>query len=220
MANEAKTPKLEVMPPVTPADAADIEALWLDPSLGDGITDVHWHQIPIGKPRNFFRAHPDKKFRRKTEIYVHKPEDAIEEQYYIIAPAMRGRIAEARTCVIVPCVYRDGSPRLWPLMFPRPGEKDIPAWTSARTAVRVATDKWVKLVWVGRSYLTRDALPGYAPDPDWSKLPSYNDMVKLAVGVHGIIRDTNHPIYRELMGAPATANDGGDIGSDGDDDAL
>jgi hypothetical protein len=133
---------------------------------------------------------------------------------------MRGRITEARTCVIVPCVYRDGSPRLWPLMFPRPGEKDIPAWISARRAVRVATDKWVKLVWVGRSYLTRDALPGYAPDPDWSKLPSYNDMVKLAVGVHGIIRDTNHPIYRELMGAPPTADDGGDIGSDGDDDGL
>jgi hypothetical protein len=133
---------------------------------------------------------------------------------------VRGRITEARTCVIVPCVYRDGSPRLWPLMFPRPGEKDIPAWTSARRAVRVATDKWVKLVSVGRSYLTRDALPGYAPDPDWSKLPSYNDMVKLAVGVHGIIRDTNHPIYRELMGAPPTADDGGDIGSDGDDDGL
>jgi hypothetical protein len=45
-------------------------------------------------------------------------------------------------------------------------------------------------------------------------------MVKLAVGVHGIIRDTNHPIYRELMGAPPTADDGGDIGSDGDDDGL
>jgi hypothetical protein len=111
MADEqAKKPKLEVVQPATPSDATDIEALLLDPGLGDGITDVHWHKIPIGKPRNFFRAHPDKKFRRKTEVYVHKPEDAIEEQYYIIAPAMRGKIEEARTCVIVPCIYRDGSP--------------------------------------------------------------------------------------------------------------
>jgi hypothetical protein len=78
MADEApKKPKLEVV-----RDAQDIEALWLDPGLGDGITDTHWHQIPIGKPKNFFRVHPDKMFRRKTEIYVHKPEDAIEEQYY------------------------------------------------------------------------------------------------------------------------------------------
>jgi len=122
-------------PPATPKDAEDIEALWLDPGLGDGITDTHWHQIPIGKPRNFFRVHPAKAFRRKTEIYVHKPEGAIEEQYYIIALAMRGKILEARPCVIVPCIYRDGSPRLWPIMFPRPGEKDNDAWTSARKVI-------------------------------------------------------------------------------------
>ena len=214
MAEEIKKPKLEAVPPVTPSDALDIEALWLDPGLGDGITDVHWHAIPVGKPRNFFRAHPDKKFRRKTEIYVHKPEDAIEEQYYIIAPSMRGRIVEARPCVIVPCIYRDGSPRLWPIMFPRSGEKDNSAWTSARKAVRDAISQWVKLVWVGRSYQTRDAQPGYAPDPDWSKLPSLNEMLQLAVGEHGIIRDTNHPIYRELMGAPAVATDDGNDGND------
>jgi hypothetical protein len=200
-------PKLEVAPAATPSDAQDIEALWLDPKLGDGITDVHWHTIPTGKPRNFFRAHPDPAFRRRTEIYVHKPEDAIEEQYYILDPAMRGRLEEARPCVIVPCVYRDGSPRLWPIMFPRPGEKDYTAWITARSAARTSMERWVKLVWSKRSYLTRDAPPGYAPDPDWSKLPSFNEMVKLAFGEHGIIRDTNHPIYRELMGAPAVAAD-------------
>jgi hypothetical protein len=46
-------------------------------------------------------------------------------------------------------------------------------------------------------------------------------MVKLAVGVEGIIRDANHPIYRDLMGAPAKkATAGADIGGDdgGDDD--
>jgi hypothetical protein len=106
-------------------------------------------------------------------------------------------------------------------MFPRAGEKDNTAWTSARKAVREALDKWMKLVWVGRSYQTRDAQEGYASDPDWSKLPTYNDMVKLAVGVEGIIRDANHPIYRDLMGAPAKkATAGADIGGDdgGDDD--
>ena len=202
-------PKLEVMPTVTPGDAQDIEALWLDPKLGDGITDVHWHAIPIGKPRDFFRTHADQAFRRRTEIYVHKSEDAIEEQYYILDPAMRGRLAEARPCVIVTCVYRDGSPRLWPIKFARPNERDNPAWISARSAARTSMERWVKLVWSGRSYLTRDAQPGYAPDPDWSKLPPFNEMVKLAFGEHGIIRDTAHPIYRELMGAPAIAADNG-----------
>jgi hypothetical protein len=205
-------PKLEVVPTATPGDAQDIEALWLDPKLGDGITDVHLHTIPIGKPRDFFRAHPDPTFRRRTEIYVHKPEGAIEEQYYILDPAMRGRLEEGRPCVIVTCVYRDGSPRLWPIMFPRSGEKDNTAWSTARSAARTSMERWVKLVWSKRCYLTRDALAGYAPDPDWSKLPPFNEMVKLAFGEHGIIRDTNHPIYRELMGAPAVvADDEGDL---------
>jgi hypothetical protein len=61
--------------------------------------------------------------------------------------------------------------------------------------------KWVKLLWVGRAYRTRDAQPGYAPDPDYSKLPPFDELVKLAFGEHGIIRDENHPIARALLGA-------------------
>ena len=37
--------------------------------------------------------------------------------------------------------------------------------------------------------------------------------MKLAAGEHGIIRNTQHPMYLELMGAPATAD--GNV--DGDD---
>src|SRR5262245_20292766 len=169
------TPKaahLNIVRPATPDDAADMEELWLDPGLGDGITDTHQDKIPIGKPRNFFRVHPDKAFRRRTELYVHKTEDAIDEQYYIVAPSMRGQILEARPCVLVPCIYRDGSLRLWPIMSPRPGEKDNSAWSSARKAARAAIDGWVRLVWVAKSYEWRESQPGYAPDPDWSKVPA------------------------------------------------
>ena len=164
-----------------PDDAKDIEALWLDPALGDGLTETNWHTIPVDKPKDFFRVHPDPAFRRRTEIYVHKIEGQIETSYYILGPEMRGRLQEARPCVLVTCIYRDGSPRLWPIMFPRDGEKDNTAWSSARSAARTAIDKWVRLVWSKRSYLTRDALPGYAPDPDWGKLPAFNDLVKAAL---------------------------------------
>lgn len=193
----------------TATSSDDLDSLWLDPGLGDGIVSVSHHTIPIGKPRDFFRVHPDAAYRRHTEIYTHKPEGAIDEQHFILAPEMRGRIPEARPATIVTCIYRDGSLRLWPISFPRDGERDNDAWISARSAAKNAMDRWIKIVWQRRAYQTRDAQPGYAPDPDYSKLPSFNELVKLAFKEHGIIKTTDHPIYRELFGISRPADDDG-----------
>jgi hypothetical protein len=209
--NMADKPKLEIVTGL-PDDAADLSDLWLDTGLGDALTDTVWHDIPVGKPRDFFRVHPSPSYRRNVEVYTHKPEEQIEEQHFIVAETMRGRIAEARPALLVTCVSRDGSPRLWPLKFSRSGEKDIAAWTSARAAAREAMTKWVKLVWVKRAYQVREAQPGYAPEPDWGKLPPFNRLVTLALGPNGIIRDTTHPVYSDLIGAAPKAAD--DDGSD------
>jgi hypothetical protein len=77
-----------------PDDAVDINSLWLDPSLGDGLVDTHFHSIAIGKPKDFYRVNPDPAYRRRTEIYTHKVDGVIDEQTFIIAPSMRGRIEE------------------------------------------------------------------------------------------------------------------------------
>jgi hypothetical protein len=191
-------PKLEVVKRV--GDASDIEELWLDPKLGDGITTAYRHEVPVGKPKDFFRTHPLEDYRRRFEIYTHKVEGVIEETHYIIAPAMRGQIEEARPCVLVCVVDREGEPRLWPIKFPKEGEKDNEAWRTARVAARNAIDRWVKLIWKKRTYLTREAQEGYAPDPDFSKLPPYMDLVDQAFGPSGVIRDAEHPMYRDLMG--------------------
>jgi len=73
-------------------------------------------------------------------------------------------------------------------------------------------EKWVKLSWNKGRYKTRDALPGYAPEPDWSKLPPFDELVRLAFGEHGVIRDKNHRIVLDLFGAPPKASE--------DDDGL
>jgi hypothetical protein len=201
-----KPKKIEPAP-----DALDINSLWLDPALGDGLADVHHYHIPTGKPRDFFRVNPDPAYRRLTEIYTHKAEGQIDEQNYIIAAPMRGQIEEARRCTLVTVLYRDGSIRLWPLKLPRDGERDNEAWQTARAAAKTAMERWVKLVWVRRSYQTRDAQPGYAPDPDYSKLPPFDELVKLAFGEHGIIRSSDHRIVQDLFGVPqkpSQENDG------------
>ena len=89
-----------------PEDAQDYESLWLNPALGDGIVDVHYHKMTVDKPKDFFRVHPDKDYRRRAEIYTHKPEGAIEEVHYILAPSMHGQIPEARPCTLVTVIYR------------------------------------------------------------------------------------------------------------------
>jgi hypothetical protein len=192
-------------------DTADLSDLWLDTSFGDILTDTCLSSVPIGKPRDFFQVCPYPEYRRQAEVYVHKTEGVIDEQHYIVAKPMWGKIEEARMCTLVVCIYRDGSLRLWALKSPRSGEKDNEAWISARVAARVAaTGKWVKLVWVRRSYQYREAQPGYAPEPDWSKLPTFDQLVELAAGKHGIIRDETHPIYHDLIGAaPKQADDDG-----------
>jgi hypothetical protein len=194
----------------TPSDALDLDALWQNPGLGDGIADTGYHNIPVDKPKDFFRTHPDPNYRRRTEIYTHKPEGAIDEQHFIVAPSMRGMIPEARPCTLTCVIYRDGSPRLWPIKFPRDGERDNEAWVSARNAAKAGLTRWVKLVWVRRAYITRDAQPGYAPDPDVSKLPSFNELVRVSFGENGVIRGTSHFIYRELYGIPPAASENDD----------
>jgi hypothetical protein len=206
------TTKLHVVqsePGKVPADASDLAGLF-ETELGDPITETRFLDIAANKPRDFFRTHPDKLYRPRTEIYSHKVEGVIEVSHYIIAPNMRGRIEEARPCTLVAVAYRDGTPRLWPIPMPREGERDNETWISARAAARAGLSTWVKLVWARRSYKVREAQPGYAPDPKWADIPPFEELVRLAFGEHGIIRDENHPIYRELFGAPASGGEDGD----------
>ena len=190
-----------------PDDALDINSLWLDPALGDGLIDVHYHSIPVGKPKDYYRVNPDPAYRRLTEIYVHKVEGQVEETAYIISKPMQGALEEARRCTLVTVVYRDGSPRLWALKLPNDGERDNDAWSTARSAAKAGMERWVKLSWNKGRYKTRDALPGYAPEPDWSKLPPFDELVRLAFGEHNVISDAKHPIVLELLGAPQKADD-------------
>jgi hypothetical protein len=61
---------------------------------------------------------------------------------------------------------------------------------------------WVRMVWHKRAYVERKAQPGYAPDPDWNKLPPFHELVRIAFGAHGMIAGEEHPIYRNLFGIP------------------
>src|SRR3954470_14467829 len=78
------------------ADAQDLDSLWIDTGLSDGITVTGSHAVTIDKPKTFYRTHPDINYRRRTWVYTHKVEGVIGEQHYIVAKPMRGLIENAR----------------------------------------------------------------------------------------------------------------------------
>ena len=189
-----------------PPDALDLSDLWLDPALGDGITET-CATASGSVSAGFFPNHPDKSFRRPIEIYRHRPEGQIEDEFFALAGNMKGTLEEAAPYSLVTCIYRDGTSRLWPVRMAKDGERDNEAWTSARAAAREGIDKWIKLLWVGMAFTFRIAQHGYAPDLDWSWLPSFEDLLLKAFGSKGIIRDTSHPVYRNLIGDRSGGND-------------
>jgi hypothetical protein len=188
-------------------DASDFNDLWMPTDLGDGIVDVKRTSLSVGKPKDFFRVHPDKLYRRRTEVYVHKVEGQIDEQTYILAPNLWGRVEEATPATIVACVYRDGTPRLWAVKTPKEGERDNEAWASARAAAKEAISKWVKIVWARGRYIIREAQSGYAPEPVWENFPDWEELIRLGFGSNGVIRDEDHPVYRDLLGHGRAASD-------------
>jgi hypothetical protein len=198
------------------SDTDDIEELWEDDGLGDPLSTTHIHRVPIGKPRDFFRAVPDRKYRKKTWVYAHKSENVVGEQYFIVAPAMRSKILLARPCTLLTVVDRANAPRIYPLFSPRSGENDYASWITARSIAREAFTNWVKLVWVGGQYESIVADRGYAPEPDFKKLPLFNKLVLTALGPDGIIRDEKNRSYCSMFGKANAPPD--DLTSDGEDD--
>jgi hypothetical protein len=200
------------------ADADDIEALWEDDSLGDPLTTTHVHNIPVGKPKDFFWACSDRKYRKKTWLYAYKSENVVGEQYFIVDRPMRDRVRRARPCTLLAVVDRAGAPRIWPLWSPRPGENDNIAWITARSVAREGLTNWTRLEWINPTvgYASEAADPGYAPVPDFSKLPPFNEMIKTAFGPDGIWRNEENRAYRACFGKVAKEPDA--LVSDGEDE--
>jgi hypothetical protein len=193
-------------PYIPPPDLDDIDELFIRTGADDLLTSTVLSQIPVGKPKDFFRTVPDPAYRQKTEIFVLKVENQIDEQTFIIGPKLRGQMEGAQPCWLVTVVDRMGNPRLWAVKLPKEEDgKDCAAWSTSRAAVKTGLTKWVRIAWVNNStgFKEYQAQKGYAGEPDFSKLPPFKDLVRAGFGKNGVIRDETHEVYRNRMGLPA-----------------
>jgi hypothetical protein len=201
---------------VPPPELVDFESLWIRSDDADPLTTKTLHKIPIGRPKDFFRTVPDPSYRRKAEIYVHKSDNNNDETMYLIGSALRGQIAEAKPFVIVTVVDRLNKPRLYPIRVPDEDGTDYVSWETQRSIAAQAKDKWVRLFYQGHAhgYGSRIAEDGYAPEPDFSQLPTYNELINGGFGPTGVMNIKSHPVYRDLFGLVSPASDDDDIASD------
>jgi hypothetical protein len=184
-------------------DLADIESLFINPTNGDGITSPGLLSVPVGKPdrHNFVRAHPSQEYRRHAVMIPMKGKEGFDETYYFVQPELAKELElDVKPYVLSLLVDRVGNLRIWPIRLAAEDEKDNAWWESARAAVRRAIDTWVRVIPSKTCYHTRDAMEGYAPEPDWEKIKPFAELIKIAFAPHGIIRDLEHPIVRELFG--------------------
>jgi hypothetical protein len=211
MAEKAKKAEFADDPPPDAADMSDL----IEDRDGDDITETAAAKVALGKPRGFFRVCPLPEYRKRMGIYVHEVEGKPGRTFYGVTKKMRADIEEAHPCTVVTVVNRLLVPSLWPIKLLDEDGNDYESWKQQRRIAKQAMTAWIRFVkWTGGAYIIRTAPEGYAPEPDWSKLPPYTELLTRALGKKGIIRNHDHPIYKELLGLSQTDDD-----ADDDDDA-
>ena len=85
---------------------------------------------------------------------------------------------------------------------------------SALEMMRECVKRWVKIVASKDrfDYITPEAT---LPEPDWSGLPPFADILALAFK-DNVVKDANHPVIRKLLGYTDNGSATGSLGLDAD----
>jgi hypothetical protein len=152
---------------------------------------------PVGRPKSkFLQVHPDKTYRQPGVI-TYKDPDNPEDIYYVSPdleiPEEYG--VSLSFTDLYAGVTHDGTYFIWNV-----NRSDTTWYRSAQKAVPACVGKWYKVV--GRKGpniydLYEPAEP--IPQPDWSVLPPFDDML-LSAFESRMIEDLNHPLLRKARG--------------------
>lgn len=155
-------------------------------------------RVPVRKPtrQEFVRVRDDEAFRLDTAILELKDEN----EHYVLMPDVRSVMpGDWFPTRLVTAINRQGVVFLWPLKLAGSDGKPNPWYETALEAADLATRKWVKVV-------ADKALGGYQTyiangtlsEPDWPAHP-FPQLLEVAFRDH-IVRDTEHPVIRRLLG--------------------
>jgi hypothetical protein len=159
---------------------------------------------PLQKPpkSKFVRVHPSPEYRMNGVLTLTDTDTG--EIKYVSPDLELPDFIETQTRVtdLYAAQMSDGSFFIWPL------HRSETSWfKAAKAAIRMAKDKWVAVV-ARRAANTYDLIApeDEIPEPNWSELPPFAEMVEAAFEDH-MITDLDHPFLRKLRGFREDSDD-------------
>jgi hypothetical protein len=153
--------------------------------------------FPLQKPpkNKFIRVHPSREYRMNGVLTL---TDTDTGQIKYVSPDLElPEFIESQTRVtdLYAAQMSDGSFFIWPLH-----RSDTTWFKGAKHAASFVTTKWAAVV-ARRSANTYDLIEpeDTIPEPDWSSLPTFTEMVESAFDGH-MITHLDHPFLRKLRG--------------------
>ena len=187
--------------------AASSKIKTLSPVLMKAMNAKKGFSAPVGKrvqatyplqkpPKNkFVRVHPSPEYRLSGVLTLTDLDTG--EIYYVSPDLELPGFLESQTRVsdLYAAQMSDGSFFIWPQ------HRSETSWyRAAKAAIRMAMSKWVAVV-ARRAANTYDLIEpeDSIPEPEWSSLPPFADMVETAFEDH-MITHPDHPFLRKLRG--------------------
>jgi hypothetical protein len=153
--------------------------------------------IAVGKPRktDFFRTHPDPKYRGHATILD------LDSEVFIVSPAVAPYLeADTKEVELVLCVTRFGTPFLWPVPIIQTDRKPLSWHVSARAGLTESGSYWTRMVADMRAgAYTIFRAEGISVEPEWPDL-TMAEILKLAFGDGRLIDSLEHPAVKRLKG--------------------
>jgi hypothetical protein len=158
--------------------------------------------VLVRKPhkQEFIRVHPDQSYRMLTPV-IRLKEEGTRDDYFIVHPDVAPHLAdEISYAMIYACVNRQGSPFLWPVMWPSTDGRPNAWLTTAHQAAEYCITGWARVVPVQdlQSYVLKKPR-GIFSDPIWPT-QEMGALLELGFGADHLIDSLDHPVVKRLRG--------------------
>jgi hypothetical protein len=176
----------------------DLDALKVGQEFQTGAAPTLLRQVPVRRPKatDWFRVNPDPDYRQTLLLIENKDESEV----YIVTPQMREELCDEPTlhlCEVFTAKNSNGTTLIFPVRLAGKDGKWNSWHRSQHDAATLAMGQWIRM-------LSNKDIGGYdiktsnrKTEPDWSKLPPFNELLRIAFRDYKI-ETPDHPYIRRL----------------------